>query len=248
MNELKRSFFSLFYWWENRSSFFREVISTSIIACISFLIFGIAGNYFAEAIKSRTERIFILTAVGIIIIKLVFWLIMEIIRDRNRIKLNALRDPLSGLYNLSFLEDAIHLALAKAKRYAEKFCVFVIDVDYLKYINDNYGHNAGNNAIIAISSIIEKTVYRREDFIFRVGGDEIAVICSTKNPQQMYSRLFRNLFSIQIFYSGKEITLSASVGYSCKKIDTHFQEEKALYEELFGEADSMMYKQKKEKQ
>lgn len=250
MDEFKRSFFSLFHWWEKRSLFYQEVISTGIIACISLLIFGIAGNYFVGLLQGRTERIFILTIFGVVVTKPIYWLIMEIIRDRNQIKLSALRDPLTGLYNRSFLDDAIHMSLAKAQRHAEEFCVFVIDVDNLKYINDNYGHNAGNDAIIAITSVIEMTAYRREDFILRVGGDEIAIICSTKNPQQMHARLSQNLFEeyIQFYINGKRVPLSASVGYSRSQIDVKFyerQEEKDLYEKLFAEADVNMYEQKR---
>lgn len=91
------------------------------------------------------------------------------------INLQAMRDPLTGLYNRRQLEESLRRESLRARRGAEPVGVMAIDVDYFKPINDTLGHEAGDAALRAISEQIVRCV-REEDITCRAGGEEFVVI------------------------------------------------------------------------
>jgi diguanylate cyclase (GGDEF)-like protein len=126
----------------------------------------------------------------------------NIISDITRVKTEseqlsiiAFRDPLTQLYNRRYMEDTID-RLLKAH---EKFTFVFIDLDGLKYVNDNFGHGEGDNFIKFSSVLITKAV-RDNDIVGRIGGDEFGIIlmdCPVEIAQEKlavaYSR-FREQF------------------------------------------------------
>jgi diguanylate cyclase (GGDEF)-like protein len=87
----------------------------------------------------------------------------------------AVRDPLTELYNKDYFHQRLSEEMRRAIRYAEPLSVVMMDMDLLKSINDAYGHPAGDQAIRALSAVIQNTC-RQTDVPCRYGGDEFAVI------------------------------------------------------------------------
>lgn len=96
-------------------------------------------------------------------------------RTVDRLRATSITDPLTGLYNRRYFHERLSTELRRATRYGSHLALLLVDVDELKRINDRYGHEAGDVAIIAVSQAIEQTC-RVTDVAARFGGDEFVVL------------------------------------------------------------------------
>jgi diguanylate cyclase (GGDEF)-like protein len=100
----------------------------------------------------------------------------EHVRNRSReLEAQANTDPLTGLYNLRYLQRQLHHLLDLAKRYDQSFAVLLMDIDGLKRINDAHGHAAGDRLLMQVAMAITRSI-RSVDTAARIGGDEFAVL------------------------------------------------------------------------
>jgi diguanylate cyclase (GGDEF)-like protein len=84
-------------------------------------------------------------------------------------------DGLTGIYNRRFFDEVLQREVARAERHRLPLVLLMLDVDDFKQVNELYGHQAGDNALRALATILQSSV-RREDFVFRYGGDEFAIL------------------------------------------------------------------------
>lgn len=91
------------------------------------------------------------------------------------LKNTAMRDPMTGLYNRRFLEDYVDNLTAGILRNKTELGILMCDVDFFKQVNDNYGHDVGDQVIKGLSDIIVKTI-RTSDLAIRFGGEEFLVL------------------------------------------------------------------------
>jgi diguanylate cyclase (GGDEF)-like protein len=89
----------------------------------------------------------------------------------------SIRDPLTGLYNLRYLQETLDRELAKAARGYAPVSLVMIDIDHFKGFNDIYGHQAGNAVLQTLARILVYQV-RTGDIACRYGGEEFVVIMS----------------------------------------------------------------------
>jgi two-component system cell cycle response regulator len=87
----------------------------------------------------------------------------------------ARRDPLTDLGNRLGLREDLELLEARATRYGHRYCMALIDVDHFKSYNDHYGHQAGDEALQAVSEELKEQA-RSGDALYRYGGDEFLCI------------------------------------------------------------------------
>lgn len=154
---------------------------------------------------------------------------------------DAFHDMLTQLPNRRYFETHLKRLITLNKRGHQAFALFYLDLDGFKAINDQYGHDAGDEALIFATERF-KAALRESDFLARLGGDEFAVIIdqyfSLKELNGLSSRILRYLqqsFSVE----GKACQLGVSIGISCypdhgKDMDT-----------LISAADGAMYAAKK---
>ncbi len=104
---------------------------------------------------------------------------------RNQLRDQAIRDPLTGLYNRRFMLDALEQALHRAERHGNHVAVLMIDLDHFKMFNDRFGHDAGD---LVLSQVAEQFVcnLRLEDIACRYGGEEFCLICPDTNLRDAY--------------------------------------------------------------
>jgi len=102
------------------------------------------------------------------------------LRLRDSLRVLALHDPLTGLYNRRYMEDALKRELHRVKRSNKPVSLIMIDIDHFKRFNDTFGHDAGDFVLSAVAKIITKNV-RTSDMACRFGGEELAVLLPEAN-------------------------------------------------------------------
>lgn len=166
---------------------------------------------------------------------------LKLLSKTIQFKHSALNDDLTNLFNRKGFFFAAKQLLKSAKRNKTKVCVCYFDIDNLKPINDNFGHQAGDEVIKLFAQYLKKA-FREVDVIARFGGDEFVVLFQ-ENKQLEISKLISRLCEL-VKNSEQEPSLSFSYGYASitsTDIDT-----KAL-ENLIKLADDEMYKNKSAK-
>ena len=124
------------------------------------------------------------------------------------------RDTLTPLFNRRYFLTAIHHRMARFERHAERAAVVFVDVNQLKYINDNFGHAAGDFALMEIAKRLAESI-RATDVAARIGGDEFGLILdqsSEKGARAQIERLAEVLSAEPANYDGQEVRLSACFG------------------------------------
>lgn len=153
----------------------------------------------------------------------------------------ALTDQLTGLYNRRGFINLATLQLKLSKRSKRKMLLFFIDLDGMKWINDNMGHEEGDKSLISSARILNQT-FRESDIISRIGGDEFAVLAVDADEKTAETLLAR--FHKFINYSNSRKTrkykLSISIGFAV--CDPHYA---CSLDELMSKADIAMYENKK---
>ncbi|MEO2069514.1 MAG: GGDEF domain-containing protein [Desulfurobacteriaceae bacterium] len=146
--------------------------------------------------------------VGDLLIKLV----SKVIDLTAELRQQALRDPLTKLYNRNYLNQFMDKILGLVKRQGLPLSVVLMDIDDFKYINDTFGHAKGDEVLKTLGKIILTSI-RNSDIAVRFGGEEILLILpNTKKESALYvvNRIKQKLSNID-FGIGKKVTFSAGV-------------------------------------
>jgi diguanylate cyclase (GGDEF)-like protein/PAS domain S-box-containing protein len=152
----------------------------------------------------------------------------------------SLTDDLTGLYNRKgFLLLAEH-RVKLAHRIGEPFSIAFMDLDGLKRINDTFGHQEGNRALVEVANVL-RDCFRQSDILARLGGDEFALFVAEGNEHEITSRIARRLDACHAA-SQRHYRLSVSIGIvsGSPMMDSDI-------ETLLGLADKLMYEQKRNK-
>ncbi|MDE1996996.1 MAG: GGDEF domain-containing protein, partial [Rhizobiaceae bacterium] len=149
-------------------------------------------------------------------------------------------DALTGLGNRLLMRDRLSQAMLSGQKTNRRVAVLFIDLDRFKQVNDRFGHQIGDNLLIAAADRM-KLVLRTEDSIFRQGGDEfVAILPNITNPRGIAfaaKRLVREL-SQPYTISDKTIEIGASVGISI------YPDDGVAIDSLLEAADAAMYQAK----
>jgi diguanylate cyclase (GGDEF)-like protein len=108
------------------------------------------------------------------------------------LRLQAIRDPLTGLFNRRALDELLPRLIDHCRAAGDDLSLLMIDVDHFKPLNDNLGHAAGDEMLRSIAQIIRSGVRTSQDAAFRCGGDEFVVVmpgCAAASAQALADRL-----------------------------------------------------------
>ncbi len=154
----------------------------------------------------------------------------------------AARDPLTNLYNQRIFWDLLNYEVERSERHSQGFVLMVIDLDDFKRINDSFGHKTGDLCLASVADLFRETV-RREDILFRYGGDEFCVILPETGIEQGWStatRLIEGVGKLSLTIDGKTVTpFFISIGIAAWP--QHGRDGR----DLFLMADNMMYRAKR---
>ena len=139
----------------------------------------------------------------------------------NLLKNQAIRDPLTALYNLRYFEDEVNKQILEAKAKKQPYAVLMLDADHFKNVNDTYGHKVGDKVLIELASTAERAL-RDNDIVARYGGEEFVVFLPGIHAEQgkIVADRLRQSISKQVVYSdtNQPVKFTVSIGVSSSDI------------------------------
>jgi diguanylate cyclase (GGDEF)-like protein len=163
----------------------------------------------------------------------------------NRINLNtikelSIRDPLTNIFNRRFILDSLEKDLERKNKDNIIFSVSIIDIDFFKNINDNYGHQAGDFILKEFTKIILENI-KKTDLVGRYGGEEFILVMYDSMKESSVRRITRLLEVIRkktFFYKDQPIKFTFSGGI-CDVLE--FEENNISIEQIISLADKRLY-------
>jgi diguanylate cyclase (GGDEF)-like protein len=134
---------------------------------------------------------------------------------------DARHDKLTGLPNRAVAEDRLEQALARAERRRKLFAIFCIDLDGFKGINDELGHEVGDDVLRMLSARLRGRI-RLSDTVARIGGDEFLAIiedCSGDSAAQAVAESLITALQEPVWLEGRELKISGSIGIAMYPAD-----------------------------
>lgn len=147
------------------------------------------------------------------------------------------QDYLTGLFNRRHFSELLRLELLRYLRFKRPFCLLMLDVDHFKEINDTYGHESGDRALVQLSGVLSKTV-RETDTIGRWGGEEFMVLLAeTKLAYglEVAEKIRRNVEAMKVDAQTTKFGLTVSIGVQ------EYADEHENLDELINSVDKCLY-------
>lgn len=130
---------------------------------------------------------------------------------RDKLRSQALRDPLTGLYNRRYMEDALQRAAGLAERDGQKLSVIMIDLDHFKRLNDQFGHAKGDSVLRDAAAVLLHRL-RETDIACRYGGEELLVVMPNCDADAASLKAEQLRQGIQALSEPNGAQVSASLG------------------------------------
>jgi len=162
----------------------RLIIGRAPLYSVEGAFVGMLGvNLYVEQYESAAKRIetilFAVFAAPTVVLTVAYFIIF--IRDRRRMYSKAYTDSLTSIKSRRFIDEYFPSIVKEHHKKGLPLSVIMIDVDYFKLYNDNYGHLKGDEVLRNIAKAIQSVLRERTDFICRYGGEEILVILTNTN-------------------------------------------------------------------
>src|SRR5271168_959889 len=103
--------------------------------------------------------------------------------ELKKLQLNAVTDPLTGLYNRRLFSETFEIEINRARRYGTPLGLVILDLHRFKEVNDKHGHPRGDEVLRAAAMTLKKAL-RTSDSAFRIGGDEFALLLPQADAEQ----------------------------------------------------------------
>ena len=157
------------------------------------------------------------------------------------IKNLAYHDSLTGLPSRTLFNDRFNMAIADSKRNNRKTALIMLDLDHFKYINDNFGHAAGDEVLKEVSAKLTG-ILRQTDTVCRMGGDEFALLIPEIKAKEMIDEVAQRILEVigkPFTVHSVEETISGSLGIAI------YPDDGETLETLIKHADMAMYEVKR---
>lgn len=161
-------------------------------------------------------------------------------RNADQLVYLAERDALTGLYNRHRFNEEMGRMVAEAQRSSGRVALMFFDLDGFKYINDTFGHRAGDAMLIRVAGEVSGQVRRNEIFA-RLGGDEFAILVpdiSDETLKILAERITRSIAGVRFQFEGQSLHLTCSCGIAL------YPDHARNTEDLMARADAAMYQAK----
>lgn len=166
--------------------------------------------------------------------------VFEVQRLQAELHEQTIHDPLTGLYNRRYLRDALARQIMQAKRANSTLTFVMADIDHFKFVNDSYGHQAGDEVLVQVASLLKKHA-RGSDIACRYGGEEFLLVFPGTSLELAHKRaeeIQQNCAALSIQHEGKNIAVMLSFGVAA--YPDHGQQ----WEQIIVKADKALYQSK----
>lgn len=164
---------------------------------------------------------------------------IELRQSAMRSRDQALKDPLTGIWNRQALNEMLEKEFTRWQRYHKPLTLILWDIDFFKKVNDQYGHAAGDKVLKTIAQIFTSQT-RDTDFVARYGGEEFMGIfpeTQLDNALELANKIREKITKSEFHYEGEAVAITASAGLATFK-------ENDTIQEVFKRADKALYKAK----
>lgn len=153
------------------------------------------NNYLEQKIYERTESLLDTQS--------------QLLEDNSELTRMALTDSLTGLSNRTHMNQILHKEFARFERHHQRFGIIMVDIDHFKQVNDNFGHDVGDEVLKKLAYIFEGAI-RTSDSVARWGGEEFLICCTTIEEIDLLpiAETIRKLVANTDFERANQITAS----------------------------------------
>lgn len=173
-------------------------------------------------------------------------LVAQRTQDLEKLRLDAetlaMTDVLTSLPNRRSLMGDLATEVSRAQRYGDDLFVVMMDLDFFKNINDQYGHQIGDEVLVAVANVLRRNI-RDFDRVGRIGGEEFAIVLPKADPGkviQIAERIRADIAAMSITSDGQPVAVTASFGVSLSVRQVENQDD------LLRTADAALYEAKAE--
>jgi len=166
------------------------------------------------------------------------------ITDKKRIEEISITDELTGALNRRHFDKKLKTEMSRSKRDQKFLCMLMLDADNFKKYNDTYGHQAGDKILQIMVKGMKDTFQRAGDYIYRLGGEEFAVLFQTDTIEQaevISNKLRQYIYDLDIEHSGNPPFNRVTVSGGLMAIDPN---NVYIEEEIYKYADTSLYRAK----
>jgi diguanylate cyclase (GGDEF)-like protein/PAS domain S-box-containing protein len=160
---------------------------------------------------------------------------------REKLQLQSIRDPLTGLFNRRYLEEFFDKEIHRANRNGYQIGVIMIDLDHFRNINNTWGHDAGDFALKEVANLLQKMI-RSSDTACRYGGEEMTLILSEsslENTAKKAEEIRAAIAKLPLNYNDEQlIKVTSSFGVAC------FPDQGKTVKEIIQAADIALFQAK----
>ncbi|HEY5646495.1 MAG TPA: diguanylate cyclase, partial [Pseudomonadales bacterium] len=156
---------------------------------------------------------------------------------RARLQEDSIRDPLTKLYNRRFMEETLRREMRRVRRTNSPLSLIMLDLDRFKQINDEHGHEVGDDVLVAVGQQLKNSV-REEDSVCRIGGEEFVIVmpgASLEAARARAQEVTHEIRALRVRTSKGELKITISAGVAT------FPEHGETQEELIAQADKALY-------
>ena len=150
-------------------------------------------------------------------------------------------DALTGLFNRRHFNEMLPVQMSSAKRNQELLALAIIDIDHFKQYNDNFGHPAGDVALVALSDLLKVQMKRGNDAVFRLGGEEFALLYQAIDKQSALKLLEDIRIAVESLQQYCELESNITISAGLLLIDAT---ENFSVDQAYELADKLLYQAK----
>ena len=216
--------------------------SGGIVAGIISLIYLISYSVMVDDYSIKYLTRYTVAIVGVYTISMYYERL--IIRTEQRLQELTVTDSLTSLYNRRYFDEIFSKNINTARRNNNLLVFAMLDIDFFKKYNDSEGHHAGDAVLKDISRKFRDSFHRSEDFVFRIGGEEFAVLFYTEDRDSAFAyidNLRQGVEDMGIEHPGNEVSPYITISAGLHIIDHQNQKD---CDEIYKICDDALYKAK----
>ncbi|MDA3956567.1 MASE3 domain-containing protein [Oceanispirochaeta sp.] len=171
-------------------------------------------------------------------------LLSELEKEKNIAIESSITDGLTGISNRRYFDQALIEKYYRAQRQKQSLSIIMIDIDFFKLYNDQYGHVSGDECLIRVAKALQDVMSRATDILARYGGEEFVVLLEDTNEHgagNLANKMRKSIIELEIEHSKSEISKYVTISLGVHTIHNFEIEE---INQVVGFADEALYKAK----